>query len=107
MTVPTAQTATGTRLVKECDCPVPHILTEWQDSEGRDYVRIVNNTPRTNAYMTIRFCGNATQVHRVDWLGVEVPHKIRQWEDKVSLWLHTAPGQMEIFRLEPAGKGVI
>jgi hypothetical protein len=91
----------GTEHVAEFNSAAPHIITEWQDDAGRAYVSVVNNSQRQPAFVQMRFCGRDTKVFRVDWLAVEQPHACRQRETTVSTWMHTAPGQMELFRVQP------
>lgn len=90
----------GTGLVSTFKAAEPHVITEWRDEAGRDYVSIVNNSPRRPAMVNLHFRGLKTQVFRVDWLGEEKPYACKPRENSVSTWFFTAPGQMEVFRVD-------
>jgi hypothetical protein len=90
----------GTERVSSFTSQEPHVVTEWKDESGRDYVSVVNNSPRRPAHVALQFRGARTAVHRVDWMGQEKPHACKPREDAVSTWFFTAPGQMEVFRLD-------
>jgi hypothetical protein len=82
------------------------VVTEWKDAQGRDYVSLVNNSQTEPAHVVLHLRGPKTRAYQVCWLGEERPAACRDRGDAVSTFFFTAPGQMELYRLESAhGQG--
>jgi hypothetical protein len=90
----------GTDQVAAVETPIPHILTEWTDHAGRPWVSLVNNTPRDTGRVVLVLRDRGTRIIRAGWMGREIPIPARPVEGGVRFWLHTAPGQMELYRLD-------
>ncbi len=90
----------GTEHVAAVETDVPHIITEWEDEEGRPWVSLVNNTPRATAFVILVLRGRSLRVYRAAWQGEERPVTGRLVDEGIRFWLFTAPGQMELYRLE-------
>jgi len=93
------------------------IISEFRDEHGRDYVLVVNNclpdkqaglTDSTQAELVVR--GKRPRLVRVGWEAKETPIAAKggpYWRYvenaetvRICIWL--APGQMELYRVEPA-----
>ena len=81
------------------NCPV--IVSRFVDKEGRPWVALVNNTTDRNTHATLTFHGAATRAYQLNWDNSEVPAGVRQHEDSASVSHWLAPGQMEVYRVEP------
>lgn len=95
------------RLVRGTEGPLPLIVSEFKDAQGRDYVAVVNNSQSENDQAVIAW-RERRKVIRIGWEGAEeeaTPY-LRDWRDRgkadleplTGPWL--APGQMELYRLE-------
>ena len=83
----------------------PLIITEYTDSAGRDYVSVVNNTPKESVRVEVCIKGRHPTLHRVAWDSEEESvdngyYAMVRCEDAISVTSWYAPGQMELFRVE-------
>lgn len=95
------------RLVKHTEGRLPLIISEFKDSEGRDYVAVVNNSQTDSDQAIICWRGDP-QIYQMGWKEAEFGARsyVRNEEDRgkstseklTGPWL--APGQMELYRVE-------
>jgi hypothetical protein len=95
----------GSRLVRKIRDPFPLIISEYKDTEGRDYVGITNNTLDRSQHVVVSFVGRP-KLTRIAWHGAEVVETLHPGDDahpddaRIGPWL--APGQLELWRVEKA-----
>lgn len=88
------------------ECPVPVVLSEWGDAEGRDYVMVVNNSQSENGEVRVWIRGRRPRVAQIGWEGAETLYgapdgrATMQGTDFVRFCHWLAPGQMELLRVE-------
>lgn len=97
----------NSKLVKHTEGPLPLIISEFKDDQGRDYVAVVNNSQSESDQAIICWRGNP-KIYRVDWEVIEVSAGayVHDEADRgkptsnlmTGPWL--APGQMELYRVE-------
>ncbi|HOZ49508.1 MAG TPA: hypothetical protein PLO37_24485 [Candidatus Hydrogenedentes bacterium] len=77
------------------------IVSRFVDKDSRPWVVMVNNSTEESTHATLVLEGADTKVHTVNWDAREQPADVQRGEDcvNVSHWL--APGQMEVYRVEP------
>ena len=80
----------------------PLIISRFVDKQGRPWVAIVNNTTDVSTHATLVFHGANTKAHQLNWDNQEVGVGVRRAEDSASVSHWLAPGQMEVYRVEPA-----
>ncbi|HDZ21499.1 MAG TPA: hypothetical protein ENH80_00240 [Phycisphaerae bacterium] len=90
--------------VQECD-KFPLLVSEFEDADGRPYVGVLNNSREGYGQVVISWHGQP-KVYKIGWQGEETPH--RKYFDhnnpknatmETGPWM--APGQMELYRIEP------
>lgn len=85
----------------------PMILSVFRDGEGKEYCCVVNMSQKVNTFFTLSLKGEATKAYRYDFGGGVVQVAAQQDSAfsvgggviSIGSWL--APGQMEIYRVEP------
>ena len=85
----------------------PLIVSEFEHTNGAQYVMVVNNsqTDSTKAELWVKGCH--PKLHRVGWMGAEEPVSSSGGEDYTIVQHWLAPGQMELYRMESASGSVL
>lgn len=84
----------------------PLIVSRFADKQGRPWVALVNNSTEESTLVRIAFKGEKTVVFQRDWNGNEIAgqhQKKAELPDTVLMEHWLAPGQMEVYRVQPAG----
>ncbi len=80
----------------------PLIVSRFHDKQDRSYVAMVNNTTDQNTVGHLTFHGGKTSLRHLVWGPTEVkPRNLRVGENDITTWHWLAPGQMEVYRVEP------
>ena len=93
-------------LVKATKAKFPLIVSEFKDDQGRDYFCVVNNSQTLSGQCVITVHGSP-KLTRIMWGGGEGAPRTYFDDDNptnpatmLGAWM--APGQMELYRIEPA-----
>ncbi|MCP4641544.1 MAG: hypothetical protein GY851_13965 [bacterium] len=83
------------------DPKCPLILSRFTDPKGRPWIVLVNNTTDRTCKPTLVLNGENTRVFGMDWSNQEHAVGTGQKDGKTTLTHWLAPGQMEVYRIEP------
>ncbi|MDQ1257946.1 MAG: hypothetical protein QG656_2554 [Candidatus Hydrogenedentes bacterium] len=78
------------------------IVSRFTDKQQRPWVVLVNNSTEESTHATLVVEGAQTKAYTLDWNAQEQPAGIETGEDHIRIPHWLAPGQMEVYRLEPA-----
>ena len=80
----------------------PIIVSRFADGKGRPWIALVNNSTTDNAYATLVFNGANTKAFQMSWSAKEGEIGVERGPDCVTVSHWLMPGQMEVYRVEPA-----